>query len=59
MRRQDALMFALYIVAIALGINMMDSPRSYDLGLFQVCFVAGFFALRVYVLFHRYQNSKK
>ena len=53
MRKQDAMMFGLYLIAIALGVNMMGQPDSYGIGLFQVVFVASFFALRLWTVFGR------
>ncbi len=53
MTKHDAKMFALYLIAIALGVQMMTGrdPWLTAIGLFQVCFVAAFFAKRLYRLF--------
>lgn len=48
MRKQDALMFGLYLVAIAEGARMSDT-----LGIIQVTLCSALFAFRAYVLVNR------
>lgn len=51
MTARDCTMFGLYLVAIAMGVVMATDGRNYGFGIFQVCFVAFFFALRLYMVF--------
>jgi hypothetical protein len=50
MKKRDILMFSLYLIGIALGVQMMTDGWYWG-GLFQVVFLAFFFSLRLWMTF--------